>query len=150
MKKTFLFMMLFLISICLFIPEDTQAQAWVKNGTKSFTTSGVRTLNFQGYVESQDTLKSVTINPAGYNPILKGVKTVSRTSSTPKLLIEKFVYGIDGWTKVKTIATADSSSTESFFTDTLHYGNTRYLFIGTNTGGTDSSVFKLKLEQFIK
>lgn len=150
MKKNFLFMILILFSMSFLVTEVTQAQAWVKNGTTSLTTPGVKIINFQGYVESEDTLTGKVINPSNYNPIIKLVKSVSRTSGTPKLLIEKFVYGIDGWTKVKTLATADSSSTESFVTDTLHYGNTKYLFIGTNTGGTDSSVFKLKVEQFLK
>jgi len=150
MKKNFLYVILIMIGIAFIGSEVVKAQAWTKNGTQSLSTSGVKILNFQGYLESQDTLTSKTINPSGYNPIIKLVKKVTRTSLTPKLKIEKFVYGIDGWTKVKTLATADSSSTESFVTDTLHYGNTCYLFIGTNTGGTDSSVFKLKVEQHLK
>lgn len=148
MKKSFLLSMVLMLGLVFITSNVTQAQAFTKDASPSYSTAGVKALSFQGYLFSQDTLTSTTVEVGNYNPIIKGVKKVYRSSTTPKITIEKFVYGIDGWTKTKTIATADSSSTETFFTDTLTAGNTRYLFIGGTASG-DSSVFKFKLEQFI-
>ena len=147
MKKNLfigILMTLFMLVLC----SSVNAQAWVSNGTQSLSTKGVHSYLFQGYLESQDSLWSNNIERGNYESIVRGVKKLARTYPAPKITIEKWVYGIDGWLKVKTIATTDTVVTENLFADTLFYGNTKYLFIGSSTASTDSTVFKLKLEQF--